>query len=465
MPDAVLERWFLHEDDRSTNSVVYDYFAIRVVMKDSDHVLLEDCVIGNALARQIVRSLQSRAICMMSSEEYEAIQKRQQGRLQSWWSAVGGTARRTRRLSCARILHWFAIVIRTSIALVLALAAIITGLAWAANWVFPLAVLQTVGLANRGNLQGVTWNVSYWPSEGYPRISIGVREGSAGLNWYWVNREARGRSLRRFYGGPWPAEIRTENLTTPYKRVVADGSSDEYLSRSMLFLELPLWGLTVVLGAYPTGVLYRGPIRRWRRRRRGLCLKCGYDLRLLTEPRCPECANPFDPDELEANRLPLSVLVLICVGGAMSAFGCSSACNYRGDATSPRVDRGPMAASSVQAGTVLRIVCDTSSDVGPVARDYPGRITWSGGSETFSLRLSRETSDVRLKNVVPIEEPARVSFVVNEDPPFPTKFGRGEWFYRGHLRCHDGTEPDRNRFCVPLSRFRDADSFAEKRAP
>ena len=26
-----------------------------------------------------------------------------------------------------------------------------------------------------------------------------------------------------------------------------------------------------------------------------VCLKCGYDLRGQTEPRCPECGTPFDP--------------------------------------------------------------------------------------------------------------------------------------------------------------------------
>jgi len=25
-----------------------------------------------------------------------------------------------------------------------------------------------------------------------------------------------------------------------------------------------------------------------------ICIKCGYDLHGLTEPRCPECGTPFD---------------------------------------------------------------------------------------------------------------------------------------------------------------------------
>ena len=28
----------------------------------------------------------------------------------------------------------------------------------------------------------------------------------------------------------------------------------------------------------------------------GRCARCGYDLQGLTEPRCPECGTPFDPE-------------------------------------------------------------------------------------------------------------------------------------------------------------------------
>lgn len=41
--------------------------------------------------------------------------------------------------------------------------------------------------------------------------------------------------------------------------------------------------------------MYRG--------RRGCCHKCGYDLRGLPEPRCPECSTPFDPGSFNADQL------------------------------------------------------------------------------------------------------------------------------------------------------------------
>lgn len=35
------------------------------------------------------------------------------------------------------------------------------------------------------------------------------------------------------------------------------------------------------------------------RRLEGKCARCAYSLRGLTEPRCPECGNPFNPADLE----------------------------------------------------------------------------------------------------------------------------------------------------------------------
>ena len=49
----------------------------------------------------------------------------------------------------------------------------------------------------------------------------------------------------------------------------------------------------VIVVALPTGLLVplRKGARRWRRKRGGLCLGCGYDLRASAE-RCPECGMP-----------------------------------------------------------------------------------------------------------------------------------------------------------------------------
>jgi hypothetical protein len=54
---------------------------------------------------------------------------------------------------------------------------------------------------------------------------------------------------------------------------------------------VPLWPLAVLLLAYPTLAFIRGPLRRWRRRKRGLCIHCGYDLTGNTSGVCPECGE------------------------------------------------------------------------------------------------------------------------------------------------------------------------------
>jgi hypothetical protein len=55
-----------------------------------------------------------------------------------------------------------------------------------------------------------------------------------------------------------------------------------------------LWLPTVLLLIAPSVALVRGPWRRRRRHRRGHCLRCGYDLTGLAEPRCPECGRAFE---------------------------------------------------------------------------------------------------------------------------------------------------------------------------
>ena len=52
--------------------------------------------------------------------------------------------------------------------------------------------------------------------------------------------------------------------------------------------------VSLLCSIYPTLVFYRGPLRRRRRQRKGLCLKCGYNLTGNTTGICSECGNKVE---------------------------------------------------------------------------------------------------------------------------------------------------------------------------
>lgn len=60
---------------------------------------------------------------------------------------------------------------------------------------------------------------------------------------------------------------------------------------SVVRIVLPLWEPLVIFGLYPAIAFIRGPLRRYRRRRRGLCIRCGYDLEGNVSGACPECGR------------------------------------------------------------------------------------------------------------------------------------------------------------------------------
>ena len=54
---------------------------------------------------------------------------------------------------------------------------------------------------------------------------------------------------------------------------------------------LNLFVSSFFLAAYPTIAFIRGPFRRWRRHRKGLCLRCGYNLEGNVSGVCSECGE------------------------------------------------------------------------------------------------------------------------------------------------------------------------------
>ena len=78
-----------------------------------------------------------------------------------------------------------------------------------------------------------------------------------------------------------------------------------------LRIGLPCWA-AILLFLYWVPFLMRGPLRKHLRETLvangiAVCLRCGYDLRSLDDPRCPECGAPFDPALLDAASRTRSV--------------------------------------------------------------------------------------------------------------------------------------------------------------
>jgi hypothetical protein len=93
------------------------------------------------------------------------------------------------------------------------------------------------------------------------------------------------RALRQ--GDPISAEL--------YQKAAADLARS--FPRHLLRVELPVW-LIVILAGVPPLMWVRVGIRRRQRRRKGLCLNCGYDLR-ATPQRCPECGTVPPPQSAQ----------------------------------------------------------------------------------------------------------------------------------------------------------------------
>lgn len=65
-------------------------------------------------------------------------------------------------------------------------------------------------------------------------------------------------------------------------------------STSTTEVSAPLWFAVFAFAAYPTYRISVAPFSRRRRRRRGLCVGCGYDLRGNVSGVCSECGRVFE---------------------------------------------------------------------------------------------------------------------------------------------------------------------------
>ena len=132
------------------------------------------------------------------------------------------------------------------------------------------------------------------------------------------------------------------------------------------------------------------------------------------------------------------------------------ACDRSRDTTSAQapIESKP---SDKPSGTLLRIVCDIPDELGKPERSCPAYIGWSKDNITrgrvFTLPLGREIVELPLEHVIPLNERIHVRFVVEDDPPFETKFTSGDW--NCDPQAHDASST--KVFSIGLSRFKKHD--------
>ena len=175
-----------------------------------------------------------------------------------------------------------------------------------------IVVLTLVAAANVG-----LWFGSYrWPT-GYhfdcpvefPERPPGFKGGYA---WSWQLHPGRVRFSYDLHNIPTPLvgvgakwEVDGLGFSVSYvSRVVTTTTSgfpnyirsplptSEHHGARSLSLTIPLWMPLLLFAACPTIAFIRGPVRRWRRRKRGECVACGYNLTGNVSGVCPECGTP-----------------------------------------------------------------------------------------------------------------------------------------------------------------------------
>ena len=104
----------------------------------------------------------------------------------------------------------------------------------------------------------------------------------------------RGGGLIGIVGGQLSVQIFAEGVAAHFPTVYLSWMEFEYTpegSELYFFATCPFWLPVFLLSTYPMLVLIRGPMRRWRRRRRGRCIRCGYSLEGNVSGVCPECGD------------------------------------------------------------------------------------------------------------------------------------------------------------------------------
>jgi hypothetical protein len=159
----------------------------------------------------------------------------------------------------------------------------VIGTAWIANYTFPLAVLQELHIVPEKQLPGVDWQISF--GEGSARsLHLGVIRKDFTISYAVYSATAEASSYSQW--GNWVFSV-SKVVTSPVTPMLGNP-----VNLTIRQIKTPIGLLFFVPLMFLLG-LSRKPFRTYHRKKHGLCITCGYDLRGLTEARCPECGSPY----------------------------------------------------------------------------------------------------------------------------------------------------------------------------
>lgn len=141
------------------------------------------------------------------------------------------------------------------------------------------------------------WGVSFHSVRGNLEFSVSdtridlqsplpVEEGGGPDHNRQLRQDSPGGFVWWHFTRPAPDDYGTLSIAGFY--VDHSAGSNTYRSQDLWLLCVPFWFAALVFGAAPLPIWWFTGRKRWLRRRQGLCLNCGYDLR-ATAGRCPEC--------------------------------------------------------------------------------------------------------------------------------------------------------------------------------
>ena len=156
-----------------------------------------------------------------------------------------------------------------------------------------LTILSLIGLL----LSVVLWGVSYWNVQwtNCARTRyVSVSEGA-----FWMGtapkpvRDARSGIRMDGFRGLRTTLLPHYSITVRVVVTRPDGTSQIMNSFFKSHYAFPLW-MPTALFVFPLWLFFLSPVSRRRKRKKlGLCVKCGYDLR-ASKGRCPECGEAFE---------------------------------------------------------------------------------------------------------------------------------------------------------------------------